>query len=342
MTAVKRPDLQRRLAAPDPSIRLILLSGPDESASRALALGALNALGDPTDPMALTDFSGDELKTDPARLADEAASVSMFGGRRVIRVTGATDGCAEAARLLLAAPVAGNPVVMLAGDLSKASVLRKLAEESPLALALHSYPLTGPELERWLQDEVRALGLRLDSGVADRLIAATDGDTGVLQSELQKFALFLDATPDAPKSLSRTHLAALGADSAEEDLNLLVNALVAGNRAAVDRQLGLLDGSSAIPALRAFARRLLQMAEARAAIDSGQQPEAAVRALRPPVFYKDVQPLVAALRNWPLPRIRSALSALLAGEQAIKTARGPGDTAGWQTIARLGMGRERA
>jgi DNA polymerase III subunit delta len=348
MTALKRQDLQRRLSAWDPSIRLILLSGPDESASRALALEALKALGDPEDPMALTDFSADELKADPARLADEAASVSMFGGRRVIRVTGAADSSAEAARLLLSAPVAGNPVVMLAGDLSKASALRKLAEDSRLALALHSYPLSAGDLDRWLQAEARTLGVRLESGVAERLISATGGDSGVLASELAKFALFLDATPETPKALDRTHLAALGADSAEEDLGLLVNAVIAGNGRALERQLRLLEGSSAIPALRALARRLMQMAEARTSVDSGQQPEAAVRALRPPIFWKDVEMVASALKGWPLPRIRSALAALIAGEQAIKTPRGPGDTAGWQAIARigmaprLGMARERA
>jgi DNA polymerase-3 subunit delta len=347
MTAIKRPDLQRRLAAWDPQVRLILLSGPDESASRTLALEALAALGDPSDPMSLTDFAADELKSDPAKLADEAASVSMFGGRRVIRVTGAADSTAEAVRILLAAPVAGNPVVMLAGDLSKASSLRKLAEESPHALALHSYPLAGAELDRWLQAEARTHGLRLESGVADRLVSATGGDTGILASELAKFALFLDAAPDTPKTLERGHLLALGADSAEEDMGLLVNAIVAGNGAAVERQLRLLEGSSAIPALRALARRLLQMAEARAAVDSGQQPLSAVKALRPPIFWKDAELVASSLRNWPMPRIRKALSAMLAGEQAIKTAGGPGDAAGWQAIAtlataRLGMGHERA
>ena len=347
MTALKRPDLLRRLAAWDPAIRLILLSGPDESASRTLALEALKALGDPTDPMALTDFSAEELKSDPAKLADEAASVSMFGGRRVIRVTGAAENCAEAVRILLAAPVAGNPVIMLAGDLSKASTLRKLAEDSPQALALHSYPLAGADLERWLQAEARSLGLRLDSSVTDRFLSATGGDTGILASELAKFALFLDASPDAPRTLERGHLAALGADSAEEDMGLLVNAIIAGNAAAAERQLRLLEGGSAIPVLRALARRLLQMAEARAAVDRGQQPQAAVKALRPPIFWKDADMVAASLRHWPMPRIRKALSALLAGEQAIKSPRSPGDTSGWQAIAalaqpRLGMGRERA
>lgn len=347
MTALKRPDLLRRLAAWDPAIRLILLSGPDESASRSLALEALKALGDPADPMALTDFSAEELKSDPAKLADEAASVSMFGGRRVIRVTGAAENCAEAVRILLAAPVAGNPVIMLAGDLSKASTLRKLAEDSPQALALHSYPLASADLERWLQAEARSLGLRLDSSVTDRFLSATGGDTGILASELAKFALFLDASPDAPRTLERGHLAALGADSAEEDMGLLVNAIIAGNAAAAERQLRLLEGGSAIPVLRALARRLLQMAEARAAVDRGQQPQAAVKALRPPIFWKDADMVAASLRHWPMPRIRKALSALLAGEQAIKSPRSPGDTSGWQAIAalvqpRLGMGRERA
>ncbi len=342
MTALRRPDLQRRLAAFDPAIRLVLLSGPDESASRGLAQDAIRALADLADPMALTDFSGDELKADPAKLADEAASVSMFGGRRVIRVTGAADACAEAVRILLAAPVAGNPVIMLAGDLPKTSTLRKLAEDSPQALALHSYPLGGNDLDRWLQAEARRLGLRLESGVADRFLSATGGDTGILSSELVKFATFLNATPDTPRTLDRGHLLALGADSAEEDMGLLVNAVIAGNGPAIERQLRLLEGSSAIPALRAVARRLLQMAEARAAVDKGQQPDAAVRALRPPVFYKDVALVAANLRHWPMPRIRSALSAMLAGEQAIKTPRGPGDTAGWQAIARLGTARSAA
>ena len=62
---------------------------------------------------------------------------------RLIRVAGAGESAQEAVRLLLASPAAGNPVVMLAGDLSKSSGLRKLAEESPLALALISYPLEG-------------------------------------------------------------------------------------------------------------------------------------------------------------------------------------------------------
>ncbi len=341
MTACKRGDFLRALERWNPETRLVLLFGPDESGSRDLASAAAKRLADPADPMAITDLAPEELKSDPGRLADEAASVSMFGGRKLIRVAGAAEGAAEAARLLLEAPAAGNPVVMLAGDLSKASGLRKLAEASPLALAIISYPLDARDAAQWLQAKARELGLTLEPGAGERLLAASDNDTGILASELEKFALFLNAAPEAPQRLDREHLSLLGADSAEEDLMLLVSAVVSGNRKMIERQLQLLEGSSAIPALRAVARRLLQLAEARAAVDAGAQPAAAIKALRPPVFWKEQDAMIAAVSRWPMPRITAALAAMLAGERAIKQPGGPGEAAGWHAILMAGAAAER-
>ncbi|MBS3960818.1 MAG: DNA polymerase III subunit delta, partial [Sandarakinorhabdus sp.] len=287
MTALNRDPFLRALNSWKPETRLVLLFGPDESGSRDLASAAARALTDPADRMAITDLTPEELKSDPGRLADEAASVSMFGGRRLIRVAGAGESTADAARLLLEAAAAGNPVIMLAGDLSRANALRKLAEASPIAWAIISRPLEAREAAAWLQAKARELGLKLEPGVGERLLALTDGDTGILASELEKFALFLSAGTDAPRRLEREHLSVLGADSAEEDLMLLVGAVISGNQKMIERQLQLLHGSSAIPALRAVGRRLVQLAEARAAVDAGTQPAAAIKALRPPVFWKE-------------------------------------------------------
>ena len=338
MAVLKRGELPRLLGRWNPDVRLLLLAGPDESGSRDAATATLKALADPADPLSVTELTPEELRSDPGRLADEAASVSMFGGNRVIRVAGAGEAVQEAVRLLLAAPVAGNPVVMLAGDLSKSSGLRKLAEAAPLALCLISYRLEGRDLANWLAGEARARGLRLEGPVTERLIATSDGDTGVLAAELDKFALFLDSSPEDPKRLERAHVAALGADSAEEDMNALVSAVVSEDRRAVERQLRLLADGSAIPALRALARRLMQMAEARAAMDGGADPRSAVKGLRPPIYpFREQDALAAALPRWPTPRIRAALSAMIEGERHIKTPGGPGDTAGWQMIADLGF-----
>jgi DNA polymerase-3 subunit delta len=342
MTVVKRDAFLRALAKWDASVRLILLCGADDSGSRDMAAAAMKALGDPADPMSLTDLTPEELKADPARLADEAASVSMFGSAKLIRVTGAADTGAEAARLLLAAPAAGNPVLMVAGDLSKTSTLRKLAEESPLARVVISWPLSAGEAGSWIQARCRELGLTLEPGVGERLLATSDSDTGILARELEKFALYLDATPGTPQRLQRQHLVALGADSAEEDMSALVLAAIGGEQRQLERQMQLLGDGMAILALRAIARRLVQLADARATMDGGTPAQAAVKALRPPIFWKDVDATAAALPRWPMARIRAGLAAMLAGERAIKTVKGPGETAGRHAILRLGADGEGA
>ena len=335
MAVLKRHDLQRRLAQWDSEIRLLLFAGPDESASRQAAAEVIAALGDPGNPLSMMDLAAEELRADPGRLADEAASVSMFGDRRLIRVRGATEWAREAVELLLAAPVAGNPVLLLAGDLPKSSALRKAAEGSPLALAMLSYPLEGRDLQRWLEEEAKGRGLRLGDDVAGRLLAG-ETDIGILASELDKFALYLDAAPETPKPLDGDTLAVLGAGGAEEDVGALVSAIVAGNAATLERQLAALEQDSAIPALRAVARRLLQLAEARRAMDSGMAAREAVRMLRPPVYpFREQDVLAAALPHWPMARIRHALAAMLAGERRIKAPGGPGDRAGWHAILSL-------
>lgn len=345
MTVLKRGELQAALARWTPATRLLLLAGPDESGVRASAEAARRALANPADPMALIDLPAEQLASAPGRLADEAAAVPMFGGRTLIRVTGAGDSCVEAVELLLAAPAAGNPVVMQAGDLPKTSALRKLAEGSPAALALIHYQPEGRDAQRWLMDEARALGLRLEPGVGDVLLQSAGGDTGVAASELAKFALYLDCDPDRPARLESRHLAELGVDSLEEDVGALVAALVAGDARAFARQIGQLKsaGASAIPALRAVARKLMQLMELRAAVDGGADAETAMRALRPPVFWKEQKPLLAAVRRWPQPRIRAGLDAMLAGERAIMRPGGPGDIAGWQALLGLAVpGPDRA
>src|SRR3546814_16409127 len=67
------------------------------------------------------DLDGAALKIDPARLADEAASISLFGGARWIRVTLAGDEALPAIEGLLQAAQAGNPVIAIGGTLKQSS-----------------------------------------------------------------------------------------------------------------------------------------------------------------------------------------------------------------------------
>src|SRR4051812_35761724 len=124
--------IARALDKPDSAVCLILLYGPDESGSRALAARVDKALGADAERI---DLAAAQLKSDPALLADEAASMSLFGGARHVRVDPAPDEVLEAVEALMEAPTAGNVVVLVAGNLRKDAKLVKLALASPMALA---------------------------------------------------------------------------------------------------------------------------------------------------------------------------------------------------------------
>ena len=329
-----KPDLARALDRPDPAVRLYLFHGADEAASRELAARFGTKLADPADPMSRTDLSPSELKADPGKLADEAAAVSMFGGARLIRVEGAGDESEEAVQLLLDAGAAGNPVVMTAGTLRKGSKLLSLAEASPKAFSFVSYAPDARDLGGFVGEVAAELGLKPTRDAVAALVDACAGDRGILRRELEKLALYLDAAPDRAQPLERGHLAAVGASLDDADFSALVEAVAGGRPGEADRQLAQLEGQgvAGIVMLRALARRLWTLAELRDTVDAGQGVEAAIGALRPPLFWKDKPAVTAQLQRWRAPALRAALARVLETERATKRSGSAGDVLASQAM----------
>src|SRR5690606_9781087 len=108
-------------------------------AERSAALLAASGAGDMSaDPFSLVTLDGDAL-SDPSRLAEEAWTVPLFGGRRTIRVTATTRNIAPAVEPLLRDPPTDAFIVIEAGDLKPSAPLRKAVERSDTAVALACY-----------------------------------------------------------------------------------------------------------------------------------------------------------------------------------------------------------
>jgi DNA polymerase-3 subunit delta len=155
------------------------------------------------------DMDGPALRNDPARLADEAAAISMFGDKRWIRINGAGEECVPAVEALLEAPQAGNPVIALAGAIRNTSRLAKLCLDNPAAMAFASYAPDEREAGKIAMAIARDLGLRLPPDLARRIADLTGNDRALMAGEVEKMALYLDASPEAPKEATAEALDAL-------------------------------------------------------------------------------------------------------------------------------------
>jgi DNA polymerase-3 subunit delta len=321
----KRAEMERALRSPS-AYRFFLLYGPDDSGSHSLIKVAGGAAGAEAERVELT---GPELKSDPARLADEAASISLFGGARYIVVQPAGDECLAAVEALLEAPAAGNPVLLVAGALKPASRLLKLALAEPAALALASYAPEGQEAERLVTEMARAEGLIVRSDVARRLADACAGNRAILALELQKLALYLDSAPERPRPLDHEALDSVGAAAEEGDLSRLVDSVGNGNAATLQAELLRLasEGIEGIPLIRAVLRRMSLLSRLRAQVELGRSPDAVMAAQGKSLFWKEKDSVGRQLSRWRPDALARSISRLLEAERQVKASGGLGPTA---------------
>jgi DNA polymerase-3 subunit delta len=114
------------LQRPDPETRAVLLYGPGAGlvCERAETI-APSVCPDLKDPFRVADLGAAVLTADPARLADEAAQLTLAGGRRVVQVRGAGDTVGKLFAEFLEEGPGDAFVVVEAGDLPSRSALRR-------------------------------------------------------------------------------------------------------------------------------------------------------------------------------------------------------------------------
>lgn len=315
--------IERALDAPPPDIRLFLLHGPDEAGSQALAKRLEQAMGAGAERI---DLEQAALKADPARLADEAASLSLFGGARWIRLMLSNDDALAAIEGLLSADQAGNPVVALGGGLKSSSKILKLALEHKAALAFASYAPEGRDADQLAASIAREKGLRLPPDLARRIAELTGGDRTLMGIEIEKLCLYLDAAPDRPAEATHEALDALAAEAAEEDIGALVDAVLGGDPPKLVRELQVLAqlGASEGSMLWALLRRAHLIAGIRAEFDRSGNLDDALASAGRAVFWKDKPAVQRQVRLWPAHGIARVIERLGQAERLSRSSRNAG------------------
>jgi DNA polymerase-3 subunit delta len=297
---VSKQAIGRAVDQPNAQVRFYLFHGQDTAQSRALGQRLLQASG-----ASKSIIASGAVKSDPASLADEAGAMSLFGGARIIWLEPAGEEILPGVEALLSAPSIESPVVAIAGSLTKASGLRKLAEASRSAVAFAAYMPEGQDAARMVADVGRSYGLKISQPVAERIAGAAGNDQALVSQELQKLALYLDASPHSPKELDHDAVDAVGTDTAEGDVMRLADLALSGQMDALADELARLPsgGSEAIPVVRSLQRRLIMLAPMRARVERGESPDAVMTSLGKALFWKDKGIVGRMLSQWDAERL---------------------------------------
>ena len=336
---VKSSEADRIAKNPPRGLVAALVFGPDSGLIRERAEILLKTVVDDLgDPFRVADLDEQTLSNDPARLSDEAAAISMLGGRRVVRVRGASNGLAKLFESFLATPAGDALVVVEGGDLAKGAALRKVFEEADNAAAIPCYADSARDLPDVVRDVLKAEGLSIAPDALEDAVSRLGSDRGVTRRELEKLALYAHGN----KRVALEDVRAIMGDEAEARIEEACDAAGTGDLVRLDLALERLWTAdvSAVAVLRqalAHFQRLLLVGSAR-----GESLDEAIKKLRPPLHFSRTASFKAQAQKWNEAKLFEALDLLLETEALCKTTGVPAEAACARALFNVAaMGRMR-
>jgi len=338
---VKSSEADRMAKNPPRGLIAALVFGPDSGLVRERSETLLKSVVDDlSDPFRVADLDEQALSNDPALLSDEAAAISMLGGRRVVRVRGAGNALAKLFESFLAEPKGDALVVAEGGDLAKGSALRRVFEEAENAAAIPCYADSARDLSDVVRDALKAEGLSIAPDALADAVSRLGSDRGVTRRELEKLVLYAHGKRQVTAEDVRQ---AMG-DEAEARVEEACDAAGAGDLPRLDLALERLWTADVSPvavlrqAMSHFQRLLLVGAETA----RGETIDGAMKKLRPPVHFSRSASFRNQAQKWTDAKLGDALDLLLEAECLCKTTGVPAEAACGRALFNVAaMGRMR-
>ncbi len=334
-------DIERFVKSPDKNARVILLFGPE----RGLLSERLEKIGklicpDLNDPFNVTKLDASQIIEDPARLSDEAQSISMMGGDRLIIIRDAGNTLTTALKEYLKNPSAHNLVLIEGGDLDARSSLRLCCEKDKNAAAIPCYMESERDIAGLIRSKLTEYGITPDNDSVTYLAGNLTGNRNFMYAELEKIALYLGAFEQnfaAPYKLGLDEVRFIVSDGGNTDFDDLIFALGDGRREealkAFDRLTA--EGTATIAIQRALQRHFRRLLITKERVMAGEQLFVAAKQLKPPPFFKVQDQFFRQVNNWSKPRLIQAIQRLNDIEAKCKTTGYQDTTLTAQTILAL-------
>ena len=184
------------------------------------------------------------------------------------------------------------------------------------AVAIGCYPDSARDLAAVIRETCAAHRVAISRDAVDFLVGHLGGDRLLTRAELEKLTLYAGDGGRIEFDDAR----AVIADSAALSLDDALLAAVEGDAPALDRALARVfqEGESPVTVIRALLRHLQRLHLLASRIAAGVSIEEAMRAARPPIFFKEQDSYRRQLRRWSEERLRDALDRAAEAEFRMK------------------------
>lgn len=299
MAQRKAHEVERFLQNPESLFRTILIYGPNSGlVSEHAATFAAKSGVDLNDPFSLTRLNADAAASDSNRIAEDAHTIGMFGGSRLIWISGSTlKNLAKSIAPVLSTPPEDAWVLIEAGDLKKTSPLRKSIEKAKTGIALPCYADDDRSINALIDNEIQKAGLSIEPAARDLLKSLIGADRKASRNEIEKLCLYALGQ----KIITENHVEEIVGDASAFAIDEVLDAASIGDLTKVQTTLGRLIETGTHPSVIATAaqRHFQSLHKARSEMEITRQgAQSIMNTMRPPVMFRRKAMISNALNIW--------------------------------------------
>lgn len=294
MTALKAHQVPAFVERPDITSGFVLIYGTDRGLVHEQATRLMRYFGGADGG---SDISLDmaTLTSDPERLAVEARTASLFGGKTIIRIRQAGNALAPTLEELLA-DWPDAIVIAEAENLTPKDKLRALAEKSPISRALPCYADTEQGLAELIRKSFAKDKFELESGVVATLSDLLGNDREVTRREIEKLKLFADET----RLITVADVLDLCGDNTALAMDLIIDSTATGHVARLESALSraLTGGINPNQIMTVTLNHFTLLRQWRAAMQGGASVSDALKTAWPRPHFSRTKTIEQQLRLW--------------------------------------------
>jgi DNA polymerase-3 subunit delta len=246
-----------------------------------------------------------ELEADPARLEVELQMRPMFSSRRIVRaIAGRRTTVQRIEPLLTSGPLEGLLIVE-AGNLKTDDRLRRLFETSSGCYAVACYPDSAEDLEDLIDEVLAPYRIAIEADARGLLQSRLGADRALSRAEVEKLALFCLGRP----AITLEDVENIVGDASDLVLERIAIAAADGQTQTALNDFGraLASGESAQTVILITQRYFMKLHKVRTGVDAGQRLDDALKAMRPPLFFKQRDAFARQVRRWSRAQLDQAL-----------------------------------
>lgn len=297
MTVLKPTGVAAFTRSPPAGVKAVVIHGSDAGRVHEVAADIVrSSTGSLDDPFLVVRLSDGSLLADPSLLIDEARSLSLVGGRRIVWVSSAGKGFQGALEAYLADPGGDALIVAEAAALPKSSRLRSLCEKSKLVAIVACYEDSPEDLRALVSRSVSEAGLRCSHDLLEHIVDRIGSDRALSRREIEKLLLYCHGKT----SIELEDIEAACGDVSASSLDGLLDAAFGGDSGECCRRLAQLEEGGMAPSaiLSGTANYLARLQELRSEIDRGKPRDSVLRGARPPIHFSRQPGVMRQLALW--------------------------------------------